>query len=429
MLDDFKRIRVLSADHLNLARGKYVPSGLAKKGEMNACVGIYACDYKRDLVDAPGGGLDTGLPDLTAIYDIDGIRPGWEKDTGVVVADLYSDGKPLPLCGRGLLRKSLADWKALDFDVNIGIELEAYVFQRGDDGKWKPYHTPGAYVYGTGPSADPEGLMDTVWEAAEKLNFPIEAINSEFDWPQFEFTLEYADAFTALDNLFLFRLMSKELLIKRGYLLSYMPKPLSDRGGSGMHLNISLADRHGNNMLDDPTTDDGLSAMVKPMVAGLVRHHVSLAALMCPTVNSYKRLRPSNICGYAGNWGYDHRCATTRIPLDRGRQTRIEHRLADCAANPYIAAAAALQACLLGYRNKYPVPEPEPSRGFTGPSTDIVIPDTMGEGLQALEADTELTEAVGQAMVDHFLAIKRKEWNEYLDHTTDWEIETYLEFI
>ena len=334
MLDDFKRIRVLCADHLNLARGKYVPVGMAKKGEMNACIGIYAVDYKRDLINAPGSGMEQGLPDLKAIYNTNHIRPSWEQDTGIVVADLYSNGEPLPLCGRSLLKKTLADWEALGCNVNIGIELEAYVFQRDHEGKWEPYDTPGAYVYGTGPSVDPEGLMDTIWEVAEKLNFPIEAINSEFDWPQFEFTLEYADALTALDNLFLFRLMSKELLIKRGYLFSYMPKPLTDRGGSGMHLNISLSDEHGNNLLDDPSSDDGLSDMVKPMVAGLVKHHVSLATLMCPTVNSYKRLRPSNICGYAGNWGYDHRCATTRIPLDRGKGTRIEHRLADCAANP-----------------------------------------------------------------------------------------------
>jgi glutamine synthetase len=429
MLDKFKRIRVLSADHLNLARGKYVPSAMAHKGKISACVGIYAVDYKRDLIPAPGSGMDKGLPDLSAVYNIDEVRTGWEQDTGVVVADLYSAGEPLPLCGRGVLKKALADWKALGYNVKIGIELEAYVFQRDNDGKWVPYDTPGAYVYGTGPSVDPEGLMDTIWEEADRLKFPIETICSEYDCSQFEFALEYDDALTALDNLFLFRQMSKELLIKRGFLFSYMPKPISDRGGSGMHLNISLCDEQGNNLLDDPGADDGLAEMVKPMVAGLVKHHASLAALMCPTVNSYKRLRPTNICGYAGNWGYDHRLATTRIPPERGNGTRIEHRLADCASNPYIATAAALQACLLGYTKKYPLPEPEASEDFEAPNMSIVVPDTMGEGLNILEADTDLSAAIGQPMVDHFLAIKRKEWNDYLDHTTDWEMDTYLEFI
>ena len=234
------------------------------------------------------------------------------------MADLYSNDKPLPLCGRSLLKTTLADWKALGCTVNIGIELEAYVFQRGHDGKWEPYDTPGAYVYGTGPSVDPEGLMDIVWEAAEKLNFPIEAINSEFDWPQFEFTLEYADALTALDNLFLFRLMAKELLIKQGYLFSFMPKPLSDRGGSGMHLNISLSDEHGNNLLDDPSKDDGLSDMVKPMIAGLIKHHVSPG---CPDVShdqfiqatsTVKHLRTCGQLGLRPSLRYDAYTARPR---------------------------------------------------------------------------------------------------------------------
>ena len=94
-----------------------------------------------------------------------------------------------------------------------------------------------------------------------------------------------------------------------------------------------------------------------------------------------------------------------------------------------MAAAAALQACRLGLTQNYPVPDPEPSDNFEEVTTDNVVPDTLGEGLRILAADTALTEAVGQPMVDHFLGIKTKEWNDYLNHTTDWEIDTYLEFI
>ena len=428
-MDEFKRIRVLSCDHLNLARGKYLPVEHAKKGAMNQSLGIYAVDYKREFIDAVGCGIDSGFEDITAIFNIDKVRPGWEADTGVVVADMTNKGQPLPLCGRSTLKKALADWKSQGFNVNLGIELEAYVFQRDETGNWVPYDTPGAYVYGTGPSNDPEGLMDDIWRIADELNFPIEAINSEFDWPQFEFTLEYSDALGALDNLFLFKLLSKEVLIKKGYLFSYMPKPLSDRGGSGMHLNISLTDDNGDNVLDDPSSDDGLADIARRMTAGLVKHHKSLAALMCPTVNSFKRLRPSNICGYVGNWGYDHRCATTRIPLERGKATRVEHRLADCASNPYVAAAAALQACLLGYKENYDVPDPEPSRNFSGSKSDNVVADTLGNALVDLRQDKILCDAVGSKLVDHFLALKTKEWNDYLDHTTDWELNTYLQFI
>ena len=168
----------------------------------------------------------------------------------MVVADMTSDGEPLPLCGRSALKKGPGAVERTGLMMStLALSLEAYVFERDSAGNWAPYHTPGAYVYGTGPSNDPEGLMDEIWRIAYDLDFPIEAINSEFDWPQFEFTLEYSDALSALDNLFLFKLLlSKEVLIKKGYLFSYMPKPLSDRGGSGMHLNISLTDKNGNNV-------------------------------------------------------------------------------------------------------------------------------------------------------------------------------------
>ena len=123
---------------------------------------------------------------------------------------------------------TLRDTTAVDFNDPIDREHATRIGRAWIElrrGAW----TSGlrAYVYGTGPSVDPEGLMDTIWEEADRLGFPIETISSEYDCSQFEFALEYDDALAALDTLFLFRLMSKELLIKRGFLFSYMPKPLS----------------------------------------------------------------------------------------------------------------------------------------------------------------------------------------------------------
>lgn len=106
----------------------------------------------------------------------------------------------------------------------VGLEGEAYVLESISEGL-KPYNTPGSYVYGTGPFNDPEKLMDVIWNAAEKCDIPIESINAEFDTPQFELTLRYADALKACDDFFLFRNMARELLYERGYVLSYLPKP------------------------------------------------------------------------------------------------------------------------------------------------------------------------------------------------------------
>ena len=468
-MTDHERIRVLFCDHLNLARGKYLPRSVAESGSARHCVGVYAVDYQRALLDAPGSGMRDGLPDMEAVFDLEHVRPGWEPGTGVVVADPEREGEPLGLCGRGALKRAVESWRRRGLEPSIGIELEAFIFQRDPSGGWVPYDTPGAYVYGTGAAVDPEGLIDDIWTAAGACGFPVEAINSEYDWPQFEFTLRYRDALGALDDIFLFRLMAREVVAKRGYLLTFMPKPLSDRGGNGLHVNFSLAGEaggmeHGDgagreggngsgnqagregggeranragkdageaggNAFADPSQEDGLSTLARQCIAGLMHHHRSMSALLAPTVNSYRRLRPASLAGYWANWGYDHRGVTVRIPGERGPATRIEHRLGDGAANPYVAAATVLQAARLGVENAYPLPPAETGDGLETVDTDVCVPENLGAALDALERDEALVSAVGELLVGNFIGIKRKEWDDWLGATTDWELAQYLNFI
>ena len=428
-MSDYERIRVLFCDHLNLARGKYLPRSVAESGSARHCIGVYALDYTRALTDAPGGGMSEGFPDMEAVFDLDQVRSGWEPGTGVVVADLERGGRPFALCARGALKRAVERWREKGLSPSIGIELEAYVFQRDASGGWTPYHTPGAYVYGTGPAVDPEGLIDAVWAEAQACGFPVEAINSEYDWPQFELTLRYRDALGAIDDAFLFRLMAREVVAKRGYLLTFMPKPLSSRSGNGLHVNLSLADGSGGNAFADPAQEDGLSALSRQCIAGLLHHHRSMSALLAPTVNSYRRLRPASLAGYWANWGYDHRGVTVRIPGERGPATRIEHRLGDGAANPYVAAATALHAARLGVEQGYTLPAAETGDGLETVDTDVRVPENLGAALDVLEADGALASALGERLVANFIAIKRKEWDDFLGATTDWELSRYLDFV
>ena len=428
-MSDYERIRVLFCDHLNLARGKYVPRAMAETGVLRQCVGVYAVDYERALIPAPGSGVPEGLPDMEAAFDLDRVRPGWEPGTGVVLANLEKDGQPLGLCARGALARAIAAWQQAGLAPFLGIELEAFVFERDSAGNWVPYDTPGAYVYGTGTAVDPAGLVDDIWSQAQACGFPLEAINSEFDWPQFEFTLRYRDALGAIDDIFLFRLMAREVAAKRGYLLSFMPKPLSDRGGSGVHLNLSLADARGDNAFADPAQEDGLSELARHCIAGLMHHHRSMAGLIAPTVNSYRRLRPASLAGYWANWGHDHRGVAVRVPGERGPATRIEHRVADGGANPYVAAAAVLQAARLGVENGYPLPPAETGDGLENVDTDVTVPENLGAALDALEQDEALVSAIGALLVANHIGIKRKEWDDYLGSTTDWEMSRYLNFL
>ena len=417
------RVRVMFADQLNIARGKYIPLRLAEKGYVRISTGVYGVTYKRELTPAPGAAVQEGLPNLDATFDPAGLRPGWEVNTKIALCDLKQRGAPFALCGRTALKRAIADWEALGCTPMVGIELEAYVFERGLKGEWVPYENPGSAYYGAGALADPAGLMDLIWAQAAACGLNIESMHSEFDWPQFEMTLQFSDALSAADDTFLFRQMAREVLFKRGYLLCFLAKPIDGRSGCGMHINLSLRNSEGANLFSHNGTFK-LPTVTGECIAGLLKHHEGLAALLAPTVNSYDRLVPASFCGYWANWGMDHRSVSIRVSAEDGDGARIEHRVADGAASPYVAIAAVLQAARLGVVGKLAPPAPERHDGLETVNTDRHTPNSLAKALLALESDTALTRAVGKALVDNFLAVKRVEITE-LDGRPPREIFAY----
>ncbi len=429
MSSEFNRLRVLWPDHLGLARGKYVPASLADHG-VRHCTGLWSLGYDRVMIpETPGSNWSEGLPDFDATYPLDDIRPGWEDGTKVVVADLMRLGEPVEVAPRHALRRAIADWATLGYRPYVGMEFEAYVFEPDGQGGWRPIDTPGAYVYGTGPSVDPHGLIDAIWLACDQAEIPLESVNSEYDTPQFEFTLRFTDALRAADDGFLFKVLAREVAHRLGLLLTFMGKPLSDRGGSGLHFNISWRNEADENAVFDPSEGDGVSALGKHAVAGMLAHHRSLAGLCAPNVNAYKRLRPASLSGYWANWGYDHRGATVRIPPERGAGSRLEHRLSDGAAVVHTSMAAVLQAARLGFVNRLPLGPVETGNGLDTIDATVGVPHSLELALDALEADGELVNAVGAMLVSQHLSIKRAEWDRFTGATTDWEMREYLPFL
>lgn len=429
MTSSFDRVRVLWPDHLGLARGKYVPASLADKGARH-CTGTWALGYDRGMTpETPGSHWSEGLPDFEATFDMADLRPSWESNTKVVVADLEREGVPFSVSPRAALRKAVADWRALGYEAYVGIELEAFVYVADGSGGWKPMDTPGAFVYGTGPSVDPYGLIDAIWSACTEAEIPLESVNSEYDTPQFEFTLRYADALKAADDAFLFKVLAREVAHRLGLMVTFMGKPLSDRGGSGLHVNFSFRDANGENAINDEKALNGLSKLALHSMGGLLEHHRALAGLCAPTVNAYKRLRPASLSGYWANWGIDHRGATIRVPAERGAGARLEHRLSDGAAVVHTAVAAVLQAALLGVKAKTSPGEPESGNGLDTIDATVGVPASLAEALDALEADRDLCDAVGGDLVAQHVAVKRAEWDRYTSATTDWEIREYFPFL
>ena len=224
------------------------------------------------------------------------IRDGWEPDTKVVTGDLYdSDGVRIPLCPRSALKRAVADWGKRGLAPRVGIELEAYAFEIAEDDSLAPMHAPGGIVYGTGPFSDPAGFTDAIWQRAEEAGFRLELITAEYDTPQYEFTLAYDDAVKAVDEMVLFRQMAREVALEHGILLTFLPKPILAKGGSGLHFNLSFADKAGKNaLMTGPKGGPAhMNDLAKGCVAGWLQHHKGLAALLAPTVGSYLRLQPA----------------------------------------------------------------------------------------------------------------------------------------
>ncbi len=422
-------------DHLGLARGKYLPTHLASKGTGH-CATLYGLGYDRSMIPAPGSYLLEGLIDVHATMDPATLRTGWEDDnTAVAVADVEMRGEPYPYSSRHVLKQAIAAWADLGYTVQVGVELEAYLLEPDGNDGWKRFENPRAMVYGTGIGNDPHGVIDDIMRMADHCGFRTESINAEFDESQYELTLEYGDALAVADDIFLFRVMARELALAHGLDLTFLGKPFADLSGSGVHVNISFLDDNGANALADASADDGLSALAKQSIAGLCAHHQALVALTAPTVNAYRRLQPAQLSGYWANWGHDHRCVANRVPPVRGAGTRIESRVADGSANVHTAIAAVLTAARLGVENKLDCPPAETGDGFEEVNTDVSAAANLSEALDHLEADTAFTAGLSQDLVDNYVANKRAEWDRFVEAEkafdgeqppTAWELNEYM---
>ena len=428
MSAEYQQIRVLWPDHLNVPRGKYLPVALAAGGARH-CLTTFALNYDRYMGPVPGAGFLEGMPDLNCSVSLDDVRPGWEDGVGVVVGDVSFEGAPVPFAPREVLRRAVAAWADMGYAVKAGFEFEAYLMQPDGNGGWAPYRAPGSFVYGTGHFNDPSGVCREIVAQSAASGFRLESVNAEYDESQFELTLVYDDAMAAADEAFLFKTMAREIAAERGLLLTFLPKPIADRGGNGLHVNLSFVDRSGGYALVDHRSADGLSTLAKQCIAGQLAYLRPMTALCCPIVNSYKRLAPAQLCGYWQNWGHDHRCTTVRVNPERGASTRLENRLPDAAASPHMALAAILTAGRLGVAGELECPPPETLDGLENVSCEVHAPASLSEALDELEANETFVSALGAETVAQFTAVKRTEWAQFTAHVTDWELDTYLPYV
>ncbi|MEU9915987.1 glutamine synthetase family protein [Streptomyces sp. NPDC051001] len=395
------------------------------------CRAVYHTTPQGDVVPVAGG-LDAGLPDVHVRPDLStlAVLP-WEPGVAACLGEVVdpATSAPAPESPRDLLRTVLARCAEQGLRPVVGPELEYFLLEPapGTRTGWRRSPRTTGAVYTAGLRADPDNHLLRTLRLLRDLGLGVVTGNHEFDGGQYEINLTHSEALDAADRAFRFKAAVKELARKEGKLATFMAKPFGDAGGSGFHLHLSCeaSDEEGaRNAFDDPAGAYGLSATARHALAGILAHAPALAALANPTVNSYKRFGPDTLAPWLIDWGLDNRSAMLRIPPERGSGARLELRLGDASANPYLLIAGTIAAALLGVRAGEEPPAPLEGYGY---DTDrsAMLPTTLTGALDALEADTALADVLGKEFTASFLTYKRNEVERFQRHVTDWEFTEY----
>ena len=246
-------------------------------------------------------------------------------------------------------------------------------------------------------AAIPENVLLRSLRELAGYGLDVVAANHEFASGQFEINLWHSDALDAADRAYRFKGAVKELARREGKLATFMAKPYNDEGGSGFHLHFSTLDDAGSPLFDDPDGKDGLSTTAHAAIAGVLAHAPALAALSNPTINSYKRFGPDTLAPWLIDWGLDNRSAMVRVPPERGGASRLELRLGDATANPYLAIAGLLARPTWAFATGWSRPPPWRATATT-PARPRCCRRASAESLDALEADTELRRSARPAV-------------------------------
>jgi glutamine synthetase len=365
----------------------------------------------------------------------------WNPEVAWFASDLYLHGAPFAACSRGILKRALARAAEMGFRFNLGIETEFCIFRPTADGGFAVISERDALdkpAYDVRTLLDYYPIIDELVSAMNGLGWDVFSFDHEDSVGQFETDFAYADALVMADRFTFFRFMAHEIARKHGAFASFMPKPMANRTGSGAHFNMSLADlRSGENLFEDAADRRGcgLSKLGYQFIAGVLRHARAICAVAAPLVNSYKRLvLKGSMSGYTWApvyvcYGGNNRTNMLRIPMGGGR---VECRAPDIACNLYLAAAMMLTAGLEGIREALDPGAPHMENMYEYSEADLdrlgipVLPRTLLEAVEAFAGDPLSREVFGELMFKTFVDFKRREWAEYHNHVSDWELKRYL---
>ena len=349
------------------------------------------------------------------------------------ICDVYNtDGTPFEGDPRSNLKRVLKEMEAKGFtEFNLGPEPEFFLFKLDANGRpTEELNDTGGYLDFAPTDLGENCRRDIVLEL-EALGFEIEASHHENAPGQHEIDWKYANAIEACDNIQTFKVIVKTVARKHGLHATFMPKPIQNIAGSGMHFNLSLFTEEGNAFYD-PDDSEGLSDIAYQFMGGVLDHASAYTAICNPTVNSYKRLTPGFEAPVYVAWSGRNRSPLVRVPSSRGNSTRIEVRSVDPSANPYMALATLLKAGLSGIERAQNPPAPieediySMSRKERDDNNIGSLPATLSAALAHLKKDKVIQESLGEHIYSRFIQKKEQEWNDYSKFVSQWEKDQYI---
>jgi glutamine synthetase len=403
-------------------------------------------------------GLDemTGSPNLTIVADPSTFRVlPWAPGVGWILGDEYfNDGTPFHFSPRQLLRKALRGLSERGYASVVGPEIEWYLLRVADDRlgadnigapgiRGRPVKTipvePGYHYHSESNMDLMQPVFDALGGAFEALGLDLRSIENEWGPGQVECTFAPRTALQAADNVFLFRTATRQICRRLGYFATFMCRPaLKGYYSSGWHLHQSLTEAStGRNLFTPQAAGEILSPLGQAYLAGLLHYAAPATVFATPTVNGYRRFRPNSLAPDRATWAYDHRGAMIRVLGGvNDPATRLENRIGEPAANPYLYILSQIVAGLAGIERKSPLPPPsdEPYA-----AERPILPKSLPEALDALDRESLFRHTLGNTFVDYFIKLKRSEADRYArwlkeagvapsDEPSEWEHNEYFDF-
>ena len=387
-----------------------------------------------------GLGMGPHGPDFMAVGDPTTLKPvPWMDGYARMACYGHVKGKPYPYDARVALKREVDKLSAQGYTLFTGIEPEFMLLARDAAGKLviaERSDTLDKPCYDYKGLARSRVFLDRLVGALQQADLDVYQIDHEDANGQFEINYTFADCLTTADNLIYFKMAASEIAHDLGMVATFMPKPFADRTGTGAHFHISLGQGKVKNVFHDDSDANGLglSKTGYHFLGGLLAHAPGLAALCAPSVNSYKRLVVGRSLSGATwapayiTYGDNNRTACVRIPYGR-----IELRLPDGSCNPYLATLGIIAAGMDGIARKLDPGKPCNDNLYEYSPQQLkkqgigLLPQNLGDALDAFESDKVLRAGVGEDLSTEFLRLKRMEWVEYQRHVSEWETTRYLE--